>query len=365
VTITTETDEAIPSNADLAELLVRAAENESDHRRLAMRRAARAARSWPEEAAVVATSGRSLTAFPGVGPWIAETILGWLAAPPPIPPPPPERADFLTTAEVNATLAADPGWAAADVADLQVHSTDSDGSQPVEVMAAAAHALGRTFIACTDHSRSLRIANGMDDERLRAQGRRIQLLNEERAGAGDPFRLLRSIEMDVFPDGSSDAGPEVLAELDLVLGAFHSKLRERDDQTERYLTAVANPDVMVLAHPTARMFDRRSGLRADWDRVFALAAETGIALEIDATPHRQDLTVELARRAVAAGVRSFSIGSDAHAPEELRALAVGFAIAARAGVPRERILNVRTADDVVAWGRERREESRRRATGRP
>jgi DNA polymerase (family 10) len=143
--------------------------------------------------------------------------------------------------------------------------------------------------------------------------------------------------------------PEVLAGLDLVLGAFHSKLRDPNDVTDRYLAALANPDVHVLAHPTTRMFGRRRGLIADWPRVFAEAARLGKAIELDATPRRQDLNVELARIAVAEGVRWFSMGSDAHDAAELGHLPIAMATAALAGVPPGRILNYRPADEVIAW----------------
>ena len=158
--------------------------------------------------------------------------------------------------------------------------------------------------------------------------------------------------MDVFVDGAADMEPDALAPLDLVLGAFHSKLRIREDQTERYLATLRNPSVHVLAHPKARMYGRRAGLEADWPRVFAEAARQGKAIELDATPARQDLDVELARIAEAEGVRWFSIGSDAHAAGELGFLPFGMATAALAGIPRERILNYRTAEEVIAWAAE-------------
>jgi histidinol phosphatase-like PHP family hydrolase len=197
----------------------------------------------------------------------------------------------------------------------------------------------------------------MNEERLADQGRRIDALNAELHAAGDPFRVLRSIEMDVFPDGSADMEPETLASLDIVLGAFHSKLRVREDQTDRYLAALRDPTVHVLAHPQARMYGRRSGLRADWHRVFAEAATQGKAVELDATPARQDLSLELAGIAVAEGVRWYSVGSDAHSALELEFLPFGLATAVLAGIPRDRILNYRAADDVIAWGAELRERS--------
>jgi histidinol phosphatase-like PHP family hydrolase len=133
-----------------------------------------------------------------------------------------------------------------------------------------------------------------------------------------------------------------------VLGAFHTKLRQTDDQTERYVAAVRNPTVTVLAHPTTRKWGRRLGLPADWPAVFEAAFEAGTAVEIDGSPDRQDLPVPLVQAAVESGV-TFSLGSDAHAPEELAFIDYAMAAAIIAAVPVERILNHRSADDVAAW----------------
>ena len=166
----------------------------------------------------------------------------------------------------------------------------------------------------------------MDETRLAAEGERIAAANAARRGA--PL-VLRGIEMDLTPEGVGDMDPAALAALDLVLGAFHSKLRLRDDQTERYLCALANPDVHVLAHPRGRIYNFRSGLACDWERVARRAAETGTALEIDAYPDRQDLDVERLRVADQAGAW-ISIGTDAHTPDELVYLDIGIAARCRA-----------------------------------
>ncbi|HZB00546.1 MAG TPA: hypothetical protein VE800_00370 [Actinomycetota bacterium] len=345
-------DRPLLSNAELSELLWRAGDEETAHRRRALHRAGRAARQWPEEAADVAAAGRSLTELRAVGPWVAARIHAWLDDPPGVAEPDPTREGFLTFADVRRALAEHPDWERDPCADLQVHTTDSDGALPLPEAAAVARGLGRTAVAITDHSKSLKIANGMDEARLAEQGRRIDALNAELEAEGTTFRVLRSIEMDVFPDGSPDMPPEALAPLDLVLGAFHSKLRVTGDETERYLAALREPSVHVLAHPKARMYGRRVGLSADWPRVFAEAAALGKAVEIDATPARQDLSVELARVAVAAGVRWYSIGSDAHVSIEFEFLPFGLAIAALAGVPRDRVLNFLPPADVAAWAAE-------------
>ena len=337
-----------PTNGDLGELLRRAAREETDHRRRALERASRASLFWPEEAGEIAASGRPLTELRSVGPWVAARMEEWLEDPPATEPDEMRRG-FLTYAEVRRTLDADPSWEATPCADLQMHTTWSDGTLPVEDMVGAARSLGRTFVAVTDHSQALTIANGMTSEELSEQGRAIEALNREFENDGDAFRVLHSMEVDLFADGTLDMDEDSLASLDLVLGAFHSQLRSKDDQTERYVAALSQPRLHVLAHPKARMYGRRVGLVADWRRVFAEAARLGKALELDATVWRQDLNVELATLAREEGVEWFSIGSDAHAARELELLPFGMATAALAGIPRERILNYRPVAFVRSW----------------
>jgi histidinol phosphatase-like PHP family hydrolase len=341
-------------NDELSALLFAAAEEETTpHRRQALDRAAKEAWRWPEEAAALLDAGRALTELRGVGPWVAQRLEGWIAEPPAeVPVLDETRRGFLTYAQVNEVLSIDPTWERTPHADLQLHTTGSDGRATLDEMVRAARAAGRTYVAVTDHSESLTVAGGMTPEDRRAQGEAIAAHNVTAAANGDGFRALRSIEMDVFADGTADTDPAVLAELDLVLGAFHSKLRSREDETERYLLVARNPHVHVLAHPTTRMWGRRAGLGADWSRVFAELARTGKAVEIDGSPRRQDLPVELARLALTEGVTWFSMGSDAHSVEELAYLRMSLAIAALAGVPRERILNFRPAETVCAWAAE-------------
>src|SRR5437773_1986948 len=192
---------------------------------------------------------------------------------------------------------------------------------------------------------------GRSPDELAEQCRVIDAIDRGLEEDGDPFRVLRSIEVDVFADGTLDVDDASLAGLDLVLGAFHSKLRSTADETQRYLAALRQPRLHVLAHPKARMYGRRVGRVADWRRVFAEAARLGKALELDATVWRQDLNVEMAGLARSEGVRWFSIGSDAHSASELGFLSFGMATAALAGIPRERILNYRSVEFVRSWAR--------------
>ncbi len=342
-------------NRALSELLCRAADDRSrtDQQRRALRRAGRAAYRWREEAAAIAAAGRSLTELRAIGPWLAGIVGEWLAHPPDVPPAPAIRDGFLTYPDVLATLAATREHPRVR-GDLQTHTEGSDGTAPVRAMADAAAARGLDYLAITDHSKGLKIAGGMDEDALWRQGCEIRALNDEYADARPGFRVLRAVEMNLSPAGEGDLDPAFLATLDLVLGAFHSKLRTTEDQTERYLAALDNPTLHVLAHPRGRIFNFRLGLQADWGRVFARARERDVAVEIDAYPDRQDLDVDLLVIARDAGVR-ISIGSDAHATYQLDALDFGLAAARRAGIPAERIINCLSADELIAWARGRRD----------
>jgi histidinol phosphatase-like PHP family hydrolase len=339
---------SLVSNAQIAELLTRAAESADGHRRRALQRAARAAFLWPAEAAALVSQGRSLTELPQVGPWIAAMIESVLADPPEFVEPPEIRRGFLTVAEARATVAANPDAVASLLSDLQMHTTYSDGRATLRDMVGAAAARGYAHVAITDHSKGLTVANGMDENRLAEQARDVAAVNEELAAAGQNFRALHGIEMNLSPSGEGDMDPTALASLDLVLGAFHSKLRVTDDQTERYLAALRNPDFHVLAHPRGRKYNLRLGLRADWPLVMHTAAASGKALEIDSLPDRQDLDVELLELARESGA-FVSIGTDAHSVSQLESIELGLAAALRAGIPRSRVLNYMTAEELATW----------------
>ena len=348
------------TNAELAEMLARASQQEErSHRARALRRASRAALYWREEAFELVEAGRPLAELRSVGPWLAEVLLGWLTGEDPREPPdpPPLRKGFLTLAEARAILATQ-SYGREIRADLQMHSTYSDGKDTLREMVDAAAGRGYEFVAITDHSKGLKIARGMDEQTLAGQGREIERLNEELRASGAEIHVLRSIEMNLSPEGEGDMDEAALAGLDLVLGAFHSMLRLREDQTERYLAAVRNPDVHVLAHPRGRRYDSRLGLHADWRRVFEEAALEDKAMEIDAYPDRQDLEIELLELARESGVL-ISIGTDAHSVEELRSMEFGLAAAARAGIPQERILNFMPVGELLAWAEAVRARRRR------
>lgn len=304
---------------------------------------------WDREVVEILEGGGELTDLRAIGKWTAHIIREWLEAPPEVPDLPEYRRGFMTMAEANRILAAHPDWRPQLRADLQMHTTWSDGHRSVREMADEAAARGHEYTAVTDHSKGLPIANGMDEATLLRQGLEIDGVNEALASEGATFRLIRSIEMNVSVEGEGDMDPDVLAGLDLVLGAFHSRLRVTDDQTPRYLAAVRNPTVHVLAHPRGRRWNSRKGLYADWPRVFEAAAEAHTALEIDAYPDRQDLQVELLEVARDVPDLWISIGTDAHYPDELDFIGMGLAAAIKAGIPQERILNFLSRGELLAW----------------
>jgi histidinol phosphatase-like PHP family hydrolase len=334
------------SNADLAELLARKAETSDGILVRAFRRAARSAFLWPELAGEVLAAGRSLTELHGVGPFIAKQLQAWLEKPTPRQVAPAIRRDFLTRADARVILAAKADWTKRLRGDLQMHTNWSDGSAAVREMAEAAVNRSYEYIAITDHSKGLKIAGGIDEKALGTQAREIAAVNREIRGAG--VTVLASIEMNLNPRGEGDMDPKSLERLDVVLGAFHSALRTKDDQTQRYLAALRNPDIQILGHPRGRIYNFRLGLKADWPRVFALAAKLGKAVEIDSYPDRQDLNLGLLKIARKEGVR-ISLGTDAHHAHQLEFIELGLAAALKARISPDRIVNFMDLGSLRGW----------------
>ena len=244
--------------------------------------------------------------------------------------------------------------------DLHSHSDWSDGTHPIEVMAEAARRRGHAYQVLTDHSQSLAIARGLTPERVEEQRTIIAALNErfaqeERDGTApagahpDGFRLLHGCELEVRADATLDYEDELLARFDVVVASVHvSRRQPRAELTRRTLTAIRSPHVDVLAHPSGRMINGRDDLDLDWDVVYAEAARTGTALEMNGSPHRLDLAVDRARRAVADGC-ILSIDSDAHKTAELDFLRWGISQARRAWVTPADVLNARSRADLLTW----------------
>ena len=344
------------SNANLAELLARKAETSSGILVRAFRRAARSAFLWPELASDLVAAGRSLTELHGIGPFIAKQLHTWIEKPPRIETKPPAlRRDFLSRADARALLAANPEWSKRLRGDLQMHTGWSDGSASILEMAEAAKSRGYEYIGITDHSKGLKIAGGIDEKALAKQAREIAAANDVMRGSG--LTVLRSIEMNLNPRGEGDMDPKSLARLDIVLGAFHSALRKKEDQTPRYLATLRNPDIQILGHPRGRIYNFRMGLKADWPRVFARAAKLDKAVEIDSYPDRQDLNLTLLKLARKEGVR-ISLGTDAHHAHQLEFIELGLAAALKARISPDRIVNFMDLASLLAWVRKLRARRR-------
>lgn len=198
--------------------------------------------------------------------------------------------------------------------DLQVHTSWTDGSASIEAMARAARQLGRQYIAITDHTRDLAMTGGLDEAKLRAQGKEVREVDRRLRG----IRVLAGAEVNIRADGSLDVSDDALAELDVVGAAVHSHFDQpRAEMTRRILRAIENPHVDVLFHPLARALGRRRAVDLDFEALLRACRRTGTVLEIDAQPERLDLPDPLVRSAIQAGVR-IAIDSDAHTVDELR-----------------------------------------------
>jgi putative hydrolase len=233
--------------------------------------------------------------------------------------------------------------------DLHTHSEWSDGGSPIHEMAETARSLGHEYMALTDHSPRLTVANGLSADRLREQLGVVAELNETLK----PFRILTAIEVDILEDGALDQDLALLEQLDIVVASVHSKLRmEAEAMTHRMVAAVANPRVDVLGHCTGRLVTGGRGTRPesdfDVDVVFEACRQFGTAVEINSRPERLDPPRRLLRTAAEIGCM-FSIDTDAHAPGQLDWLDYGCARAQECGVTPERVVNTLAVDDLLAW----------------
>ena len=228
--------------------------------------------------------------------------------------------------------------------DFHMHCTWSDGRDSLEAMIAAAKARGYDYHAISDHSWGRGRTYGLDPEKLREQR---ALVEELSARVG--MRTFCASEVDILPDGAMDFDDDVLAQLDVVIASVHSAFNiGREAMTARIIRACENPFVTIIGHPTGRMLGSFPGYDFDHDAVFAAAARTGTALEIDGQAQRLDLPAPLARRAKELGV-TFTVDSDAHGVEDLTEIELGVGQARRAGLTKEDVLNTRSYEDVRAF----------------
>ncbi|PAQ16643.1 DNA polymerase/3'-5' exonuclease PolX [Bacillaceae bacterium SAOS 7] len=229
--------------------------------------------------------------------------------------------------------------------DLHMHTTWSDGANSIEEMVEACRAKGYEYMAITDHSRYLKVANGLSIERLLKQNEEIRRLNAKY----DDIEILSGIEMDILPDGTLDYGDELLSELDFVIASIHSSFSQpRNIIMDRLKTALSNPHVDLIAHPTGRIIGRRDGYAVDMEMLIQLAKETNTALELNANPHRLDLCAEHLRQAQEAGVKVM-INTDAHAIEHLNFIEVGVKAGRKGWLRPETVINTYSKADFLAF----------------
>jgi histidinol phosphatase-like PHP family hydrolase len=323
----------------IAELLMRA--REPSYRVQAFRRAAReVSLVSDDQLRRLAANGR-LTDIPGVGAKTAAVIT--------------EALNGDTPAYLQKLLADMPetGTDAGEAlrvhlkGDLHSHSDWSDGGDTIAAMAGKARDLGHEYLALTDHSPRLKIANGLSPDRLREQLEVVNALNDDLA----PFRILTGVEVDILDDGALDQYEELLARVDVVVASVHSKLRmDGALMTRRMVAAVASPHVDVLGHCTGRLLVGKGRPESEFDDDVIIEAcrQFDTALEVNCRPERLDPPKRILTKAVAAGLR-IAISTDAHAVEQLEWQPYGTDRAAACGVTPDRVVNAMPADDLLAW----------------
>jgi putative hydrolase len=316
-------------------------QNASSYRVKAFRGASATVRGLSADEVATRSARGTLTSLPGIGSTTATVVAESLEGVP----------SYLATLETEPW----PGSAYGVDAliplargDLHTHSDWSDGGSPIEEMAETARALGREYVALTDHSPRLTVANGLTRERLERQLAIVDRLNSTWA----PFRLLTGIEVDILDDGSLDQDDDLLARLDVVVASVHSKLKmDRASMTRRMLAAVRNPNTDILGHCTGRMVaggKSRPESQFDSTAVFEACREHGVAVEVNSRPERLDPPRRLLRDAVDVGCL-LSVDTDAHAPGQLAWLVNGYARASECGATDEQIVTTRPLDELLAW----------------
>jgi DNA polymerase (family X) len=228
--------------------------------------------------------------------------------------------------------------------DLQMHTTASDGRNSIEEMGEAARALGYEYIALTDHSKAVTVANGMDEKRTLEQIKKIRAAQERVPG----IRLLAGIEVDIKKNGTLDLDDEVLAQLDVVVASVHSYMNmESAEMTERILAAIENPYTQIIAHPTGRLVLRRDPFEYDMEKVMDAAVKAGVAMEANAYPDRLDLSDVNLRKAKQRGVK-IVISTDSHATVQLQSMKYGVITARRGWIEKKDVINTLPLEGFLA-----------------
>jgi DNA polymerase (family 10) len=228
--------------------------------------------------------------------------------------------------------------------DIHMHTTETDGKATLREMAEAAAALGYEYIAITDHSKALAMANGLDEKRVVDFARQVRELNRD----GLPLHVFSGLECDIMRDGAMDLAEDALAELDLVIGSVHSHMTlEAAEMTDRLLHALESPSLRVLGHATGRLLLQRDSYPYDFDRIATQAAARKVCFEVNASPERLDLPGPMIRAAKAKGCR-FTISTDAHRPAHLNNMRFGVVTARRGWLEAADILNTRPLEEFKA-----------------
>jgi DNA polymerase (family 10) len=223
--------------------------------------------------------------------------------------------------------------------DLQVQTNWSDGTFSIEEMALSAYRFGLKYIAITDHTKNLSVANGLDEKRILKQIKEIDKINDKFKKQGINFTILKGSECDILKDGSLDLPDEILKKLDIVGASVHTYFNlSKAEQTQRIIKAMQNPNVDIIFHPTGRVLQKREAYEVDIDEIIKTAKETKTVLEIDAYPERLDLKDEYIKKCVEGGVK-MSIDSDAHSKEHYEYLKYGIAQARRGFAKKIDIIN--------------------------
>lgn len=229
--------------------------------------------------------------------------------------------------------------------DLHMHTNESDGSQPLEVVVEEAFKAGYKYIAITDHSHSSHIANGLDTKRLLKQYKQIDKLNK--SYEKKDFKILKGSEVDILPDGSLDYPDEILAQMDIFPASVHSRFSmSKKDMTERIINAIKNPYVKIIGHPTGRLINKRDPYDLDMEAIIDAAIEFNTALELNAQPSRLDLTDKYLRRAKEKGAK-IVIGTDSHHSTQRVYMQYGIYIARRGWLEKKDVLNTYTLKQLL------------------
>ncbi len=231
--------------------------------------------------------------------------------------------------------------------DFHCHTVKSDGSNKLEEMVAAAKKLGYEYVAITDHSKSERIAHGLSDEEMENWLRQIK----SAAAKEKRIKILAGSEVDILPNGELDFPDDLLKKMDIVVGSVHSRFKStKDEMTKRILAAMENKNLDILAHPTGRLIGKREPYEVDLRKIFAAAAEKKVLLEINSHPERSDLKDVHAREAKSYGCK-FVIDTDSHSTENLKFIDLGVAIARRAWLSQEDVVNTRPLKELPKFFR--------------